>query len=597
MAPMTKKSVSHYIVERLSNWGVQRIFGYTGDSINPFMGALREAQEWMQFVQVRHEEMAAFMACAHAKFTGELGVCCASAGPGTIHLLNGLYDAKLDNQPVVAIVGQVARHSMGTDYQQEVDLHSLLKDVAGDYVHVMNTAEQGRHLVDQALRIAMAERTVTCIILPHDVAQMDAVETVPHKHTYSHTGIGFSTPKVMPLQTDLQRAAEVLNAGKKVAILIGAGAQGATEEVMAVAERLGSGVAKALLGLQVLAPDVPYVTGAIGLLGTQPSWEMMSECDTLLMLGTDFPYSEFLPKEGQARGVQIDIRSRNLSKRYPMEVNLTGNCQETLQALLPLLNQKTERAWQEKLMRSIQKWQQVLRERAMLESVPLNPQRVYYELFERMPNNAIITVDTGTSTVWYAQYHKFHRGMMGAVSGRLASMGAGLPYAIAAKFAYPERPVIALVGDGAMQMNGLNELITVQRYWQNWQTPQFIVLVLNNRELNFVTWEMRSMEGDPKFNASQDLPDFPYAQYAESLGFKGIRLEAPEDIEPAWLEALHSDRPVVLEAYTTPDMPPLPPHITFDQAKNYAAALLKGDSDAGAVMRNSFKQMLETFTP
>jgi pyruvate dehydrogenase (quinone) len=591
------KTVSSYIVERLNNWGVNRIFGYTGDAINPFMGALREAQEWMQFTQVRHEEMAAFMACAHAKFTGEVGVCCASAGPGAIHLLNGLYDAKMDNQPVVAIVGQLARHAMGTDYQQEVDLHSVFKDVAGDYVHVINTAEQARQLVDQAFRIALAERTVTCLILPHDVGQMEAVETTPHKHTYSHTGIGFSAPKVLPMQSDLQRAAAVLNEGQKVGILIGAGAQGAADEIIAVAERLGAGVAKALLGLPILPPEVPFVTGSIGLLGTQPSWELMSGCDTFLMVGTDFPYAEFLPQEGHARGVQIDIRSRNLSKRYPMEVNLTGNCQETLQALLPLLNQKTDRSWQEKIINSVQKWQQVLRERAMLESQPMNPQRVYYEIFDRMPNNAIITVDTGTSTVWYAQYHKFHTGMKGAVSGRLASMGAGVPYAIAAKFAYPDRPVIALIGDGAMQMNGLNELITVQRYWQSWQTPQFIVLVLNNRELNFVSWEMRSMEGDPKFDASQDLPDFPYAQYAESLGLKGIRMEKPEDIEPAWLEALHSDRPVVIEAYTTPNMPPLPPHITFDQAKNYAVAMMKGDANATAVIQNSFKEMVKTLVP
>lgn len=586
--------VSDYLIERLRNWGVQRIFGYTGDSINPLMGALRRAQDKMRFIQVRHEEMAAFMAGAQAKFTNQVGVCCASAGPGSIHLLNGLYDAKLDNQPVVALLGQIARPAQGSDYQQEVDLAALFKDVAGDYVHALNTAEQARHLLDQAMRIAITERTVTCLILPHDVQDMEAIEESPHKHEYTHSGIGFSVPTVLPTVDDLMKAADVLNAGQKVAILAGAGALSATNELIATAERLGAGVAKALLGLAALPEDVPYATGAIGLLGTRPSWELMSECDTLLMLGSDFPYTEFLPKEGQARGVQVDIRPRNLSKRYPMEVNLTGNCRETLQALLPLLKQKTDRQWQEKIIQSVRQWQQVLRERALIDTSPLNPQRVYYELFQRMPGNMIITTDTGTSTVWYAQYHRFTRGMMGTASGRLATMGSGVPYAIAAKFAYPERPVLALVGDGAMQMNGLNELLTVARYWQEWETPHFIVLVLNNRELNFVTWEMRVMEGDPKFEASQDIPDFPYARFAESLGFQGLCLEKPEDIEPAWLEALHSDRPVVIEAYTTPDMPPIPPHISFEQSKNYALAMLKGDPDAFEVIRNSFRQIAET---
>ena len=588
---MSRKKVSDYIIERLGHWGIQKIYGYTGDSINPLMGALRRHQDEMTFIQVRHEETAAFMACAHAKFTGEVGICCASGGPGAIHLLNGLYDAKLDNQPVVAFIGQLPRHAMGTDYQQEVDLHALFKDVAGDYIHTLNTPEQARHLIDQAMRIAMAERTVTCIILPHDVQNLEAVKEVPHKHGYTHSGIGFSVPKIIPLQSDVQQAAHLLNKGRKVAMLIGAGAQNATDEIIAVAECLGAGVAKALLGLSVLPSDLPYVTGSIGLLGTRPSWELMSECDTLLMLGTDFPYTEFLPKEGQARGVQIDIRPRNLSKRYPMEVNLTGDCQETLKMLLPLLEEKTDKRWQEQIIDNVGKWRKILEERALIETTPLNPQRVYYEMFQRIPEQAIIATDTGTSTVWYAQYHKFQRGMTGTASGRLATMGAGLPYAFAAKCAFPDRPVIALIGDGAMQMNGLNELITVQRYWKDWRNPQFIVLVLNNRELNFVTWEMRAMEGDPKFECSQNLPDFPYAQYAELLGFRGLCMENADDVEKVWLEALQSDRPVVIEAYTTPDIPPLPPHISFDQSKHYAEAVLKGDPDALEIIRNSLAQM------
>lgn len=589
---MAGKKVCDYIIERLEHWGVRQIYGYTGDSINPLMGALRRHSQEMHFIQTRHEEMAAFMACAHAKFTGEVGVCCASAGPGSIHLLNGLYDAKLDNQPVVALLGQLPRHAMGSDYQQEVDLHNLFKDVSGEYIHTLNSPDQTRHLIDQAIRTALAERTVTCVILPHDVQNCEVAEAPPRKHGYTHSGIGFSVPRTIPVPDDLERAADVLNSGKKVAMLVGAGAQQATDEVIAVAERLGAGVAKALLGLSVLPTGLPYVTGPIGLLGTRPSWELMSDCDTLLMVGSDFPYTEFLPAEGQARGVQIDIRTRNLSKRYPMEVNLTGDCRETLRALLPLLSEKTDTSWRQRVEDNVRDWEKILEERAMIETEPLNPQRVYYEIFQRMPGNAIIASDTGTSTVWYAQYHRFQRGMTGTVSGRLATMGVGIPYAVAAKCAFSDRPVVALVGDGAMQMNGLNELITVQRYWQEWANPHFIVLVLNNRELNFVTWEMRTMEGDPKFDCSQDLPDFPYARFAESLGFLGLCMETPDDIEKNWLQALHSDRPVVIEAYTTPDIPPLPPHITFEQARNYAMALMKGEPNALEIIRNSFAAVL-----
>lgn len=585
------KKVSDFLLSQLQAWGVSRIFGYTGDSINPLMGALRRAQDQVEFVQVRHEEMASFMACAHAKFTGEVGVCCASAGPGSIHLLNGLYDAKLDHQPVVALLGQVPRHAMGSDYLQEVDLHSIFKDVASDYIQVLENAEQAPHLINQAIRVALAERTVTALILPHDVQELNALEEPPRKHGYTQSGIGFSTPKLAPNTDELKRAAEVLNAGKKVALLIGAGAQNATDEIIQVAETLGAGVAKALLGLSALPSDLPFVTGSIGLLGTKPSWEMMNQCDTLLMVGSDFPYSEFLPPVGQARGVQIDTRTRNLSKRYPMEVNLVGDARVTLQALLPLLETKAERRWQKQVADSVEKWNDTLRERALVDTEPLNPQRVYYDIFERLPANAMVCCDTGTSTVWYAQYHKFHRGMMGSLSGKLASMGAAMPYAVAAKFAHPERPVVALVGDGAMQMNGINGLITVARYWKEWKNPSFIVLVLNNRELNFVTWEMRAMEGDPKFECSQDLPNFPYAQYAQSLGFKSVIMEKPEDIEPGWIEALHSNCPVVIEAYTTPDIPPIPPHITFTQAKNYAKALLSGDQDSSTVFRNTLQEI------
>ncbi|MGH8537249.1 MAG: thiamine pyrophosphate-requiring protein [Gammaproteobacteria bacterium] len=585
------ETVSDFMVQRLVEWGVHRIYGYPGDGINGIMGALARAEEKIEFIQVRHEEMAAFMACGHAKFTGEVGICLATSGPGAIHLLNGLYDAKLDHQPVVAIVGQQRRAALGGDYQQEVDLTTLFKDVAHEYVHVVTTAAQMRHVVDRALRIAKAERTVTCIVVPNDVQELDAVEKPPREHGTIHSGIGYTPPSIVPAPADLERAADVLNVGNRVAILIGAGALHAGNEVLEVAELLGAGVAKALLGKAALPDDLPFVTGAIGLLGTKPSWEMMNDCDTLLMVGSNFPYSEFLPPEGQARGVQIDIDGRMLSIRYPMEVSLVGDSKETLRALIPHLRRKDDRGFREHIEHNVAEWWTTLEERAMNAADPINPQRVFWELSPRLPDDCIITSDSGSAANWYARDLKIRPGMMASLSGGLATMGPGVPYAIAAKFAYPERTVIALVGDGAMQMNGNAELVTAAKYWKRWSNPKLIVCVLNNRDLNQVTWEQRVMQGDPKFEASQDIPDFPYARYAELLGFVGIRVDQPEDIGPAWERALAADRPVVLEAITDPNVPPLPPHITLEQAKAYISALLKGDPDALGIIKQSFREV------
>ena len=584
-------TVSDFLIQRLLQWGITRIYGYPGDGINGIMGAIGRAENRLEFIQVRHEEMAAFMACGHAKFTGHLGVCLATSGPGAIHLLNGLYDAKLDHQPVVAIVGQQRRAALGGDYQQEVDLVSLFKDVAHEYVHEVTTAAQMRHLIDRAIRIALAERTVTCVIVPNDVQELDAVETPPREHGTIHSGVGYSPPRITPSLTDLERAAGILNSGKKVAMLVGAGALHATDEVIEVAERLGAGVAKALLGKAVVPDDLPYVTGAIGLLGTKPSWEMMNECDTLLMVGSNFPYSEFLPKEGQARGVQIDIDGRLLSIRYPMEVGLVGDSKETLRALLPLLEHQQDRSFRAGIEKSVAEWWKLLEERAMNAANPINPQRLFWELSPRLPDDCILTSDSGSAANWFARDLKMRRGMMASLSGGLATMGPGVPYAIAAKFAYPERTVIALVGDGAMQMNGNSELITATKYWKRWSNPKLIVAVLNNRDLNQVTWEQRVLQGDPKLEAAQDVPDFPYARYAELIGFTGLRVETPEAIGPAWDQALASDRPVVLEAITDPNVPPLPPHITLEQAKGYISALLKGDPDALGIIKQSFREV------
>ena len=594
------QTAGDYLLERLATWGVRRIYGFPGDGINGLLGAFSRSRNGRlpEFIQTRHEEMAAFMACAHAKYTGgELGVCMATSGPGAIHLLNGLYDAKLDHQPVVAIVGQQARAGLGGNYQQEVDLTTLFKDVAHEFVQVAMEPTQIRHLVDRACRIALAERTVTAIIVPNDVQEADAVPEPPHKHGTVHSGPGYEGPRVIPTDEELDRAAEVLNSGERVAMLVGQGALHASAEVEAIADTLGAGVAKALLGKAVLPDDLPFVTGSIGLLGTKPSWTLMQDCDTLLMVGSSFPYSEFLPEEGQARGVQIDIDGKMLGIRYPMEVNLVGDSAETLRALMSRLERKADRGWREGIEREVGEWWTLMEHRAQLGADPINPQLVFHELSKRLPEGAILSSDSGSSANWFARDVKLRRGMMASLSGTLATMGPGVPYAIGAKFAHPMRPVFALVGDGAMQMNGINELITIAKYRHLWPDQRLVVLVLNNRDLNQVTWEQRAMSGDPKFEGSQDLPDFPYARYAEMLGLKGIRVDKPEAVAPAWEEALAADRPVVYEAVTDPEVPPLPPHITLEQAKALSSALLGGDPHAGRIVRQSFKQKVEEFLP
>ena len=589
-------TVGDFLVERLYQWGVRRIYGYPGDGINGVFGALRRADGKIRFIQARHEEMAAFMAAADAKFTGELGVCIATSGPGASHLLTGLYDARMDHMPVLAIAGQQATTALGGHYQQELDLVSMFKDVAGAFVQQASAPSQVRHLVDRAVRTAIGERRVTALILPNDLQEMPYSDP-PRAHGTLHSGIGYSKPRVVPYEEDLRRAAEVLDAGKKVAILVGAGALHATDEVIEVAEALGAGVAKALLGKAALPDDLPWVTGAIGLLGTEPSYRMMEECDTLLMIGSGFPYAEFLPGEGKARGVQIDLQPDMLSLRYPMEVNLTGDAADTLRALLPLLTRKTDRGWRARIEKWRADWERTLEKRALVEANPINPQRVAFELSPRLPDRAIVTSDSGSCANWFARDVKMRRGMMASLSGGLASMGAAVPYAIAAKFAHPDRPVIALVGDGAMQMNNMAELITVAKYWRTWDNPKWICAVFNNEDLNQVTWEQRVMEGDPKFEASQDIPNVPYHRFAESIGLKGIYVDREDAVAQAWEEALASDRPVLLEFKTDPSVPPLPSHITFEQAKSFASILLQGDPDEKNVIVQTAKQVLSSVLP
>jgi pyruvate dehydrogenase (quinone) len=497
---------------------------------------------------------------------------------------------------VVAIVGQTARAAMGGSYQQEVDLPSLFKDVAREYVQTMMVPSQARHLVDRAFRIALSERTVTCLVLPNDVQELE-YEAPPHKHATVHSGMGWAAPRVVPAEKDLRRAADVLNAGRRVAMLVGAGARGASAEVRAVAEKLGAGVAKALLGKQVLPDDLPYVTGAIGLLGTKPSWTLMKECDTLFMVGSSFPYPEFLPEEGKARGVQIDLDGRMLSIRYPMEVNLVGDAAEALRALLPLLRPRDDTSWREKIESEVRRWWKVLEARAMNPATPVNPQRVFWELSPRLPDRCILAADSGSSANWYARDLRIRDGMLASLSGNLATMGPAVPYAISAKFAFPDRVVIALAGDGAMQMNGMAELITVAKYWREWKDPRLVVLVLANEDLNQVTWEQRVMLGDAKLEASQDLPAVDYAAFAKTLGLAAVRIDRPEDIAPAWDAALSADRPCLVQARTDPSVPPLPPHITVEQAKGYISSILKGDPDRGAMIVRSWRDALDSVLP
>jgi pyruvate dehydrogenase (quinone) len=588
-------NVSEFVWHRLNEWGLARVYGYPGDGVGGLDVALERAKDTMEYVQVRHEEMAAFMASAHAKFTGQVGLCYATSGPGAIHLLNGLYDAKMDHVPVVAIVGQQARTAIGAHYQQEVDLQSLFKDVAGEFVAMASVPSQVRHLVDRAVRIASTKRTVTCIILPNDLQGLQ-YEDPPMAHGNTHTGVGYAGPALLPEADRLRDAAAVLNAGKKVAMLVGAGALAATDEVIAVAERLQAGVAKALLGKAVLPDDLPFVTGSLGLLGTKPSWNMMQDCDTFLMVGSAFPYSEFLPKPGSARGVQIDIDGGMVSLRYPMEVNLVGDSATTLRALLPLLEQKAADGWREGIEKDVAEWWKTLEDRARESAEPINPQRVFWELSPRLPDNCIMTGDSGSVANWYARDIKIRRGMKGSLSGRLASLGAATPYALAAKMAYPDRTVIAFIGDGAMQMNGLNVMITISKYWKQWSNPRLIVMVLNNQDLNQVTWEERVQLGVGKTESTQSIPDFAYDRYAELLGLKGIVVRDADRVGAAWDEALSADRPVILNIYTDPNVPPLPPHITLKDAKNFMTMTLS-EPELGSVLKNSAKEMLAHVLP
>ncbi|MFF9018781.1 thiamine pyrophosphate-requiring protein [Streptomyces eurythermus] len=589
--------VSDHILERLRAWGVEEVFGYPGDGINGLLAAWGRAENQPRFVQSRHEEMSAFEAVGYAKFSGRLGVCAATSGPGAIHLLNGLYDAKLDHVPVLAIVGQTNRTAMGGSYQQEVDLHTLYKDVASEFVETVTVPEQLPNVLDRAIRTAYARRCPTALIIPGDVQELD-YSPPTHAFKMVPSSLGMSDFTATPTDDALRRAADVLNAGEKVAVLVGQGAAGAVAEVREVAELLGAGVAKALLGKDVLSDELPYVTGPIGLLGSRPSYELMRDCDTLLTIGSSFPYTQFMPEFGKARAVQIDIDAHMIGMRYPYEVNLVGDAQATLRRLIPLLKAEgRSRKWYDTVCANVKRWHQTMERRAAVAADPINPEYVARSLDALLPDNAILTSDSGSVANWYARHITMRPGMRGSLSGTLATMGPGVPYAIGAKFAHPDRPVFALVGDGAMQMNGLAEMITAAKYRDLWSDPRLVVAVWNNQDLNQVTWEMRAMEGAPSFLPSQSIPDVQYAAFARSLGLTGIRVEKPEDVEAAWRAGLEADGPAVLEFLTDPAVPPIPPHASWEQMEATAASILKGDADRGSVIKQGLKAKVQEFLP
>ncbi|GHF59402.1 thiamine pyrophosphate-requiring protein [Streptomyces mashuensis] len=590
------EKVSDHLLARLREWGVERVFGYPGDGINGLLAAWERAGDQPRFIQARHEEMAAFEAVGYAKFSGRLGVCAATSGPGAIHLLNGLYDAKLDHVPVLAIVGQTARSAMGGSYQQEVDLHTLFKDVASAFVETVTVPEQLPNVLDRAVRTAYARRAPTAVIVHADVQELDW-SPPPHAFKMVPSSIDRSGWQAVPSEDSLERAAEILNAGQKVALLVGQGARGARQEVEQVAEVLGAGVAKALLGVDVLSDELPYVTGAIGLLGTRPSYELMRDCDTLLTIGSNFPYSQFLPEFGQARAVQIEIDPHFAGLRYPYEVNLIGDARATLLRLMPMLKRKDKRGWQSQVVSNVERWKEVMARRAAVSADPVNPEHVAHALSPLLPDNAILTSDSGSVANWYARHIAMRGTMRGSLSGTLATMGCGVPYAIGAKFAHPERPVVALVGDGAMQMNGLAELITIAKYRHQWEDPRLVVGVWNNHDLNQVTWEMRAMSGSPQFLPSQQLPDVDYAGFARSLGLHGVRVEKPDEVADAWREALAAKGPAVVEFVTDPAVPPIPPHADWSQIEATAASIVKGDTDRAAMVRQGIKAKIQEFLP
>lgn len=587
---MTERTVADVIVDRLTAWGVDRVFGYSGDGINGFMGALRRARGRVEFVQARHEETAAFMAVGHAKYTGGVGVVTSTQGPGAVHLLNGLYDAKLDSVPVVAIVGQQSRTVLGSAYMQEIDLPALFKDVASQFVQLVSAPEQVPMVLDRAFRTAKATSSPCVVIVPHDIQSADAPE-LEQQHGIVVTAPSWSAAAKAPRAEDLEAAAALLNSAERVALLVGQGARHAAQEVVAVAEKLGAGIATSLLGKPYVDETLPFAVGTMGHLGTTASAHLLGNCDALLIVGSNDPWTEFYPPPGAARAVQIDIDEKKIGNRYPVEVGLAGDAASALAALAARLDDRPAGQWRSDVEREVRRWRDLSAERAAVPATPVNPERVVRELNGRLPGNAQLSVDVGSCVYWYARQLVLPHGVPAHLSGTLASMGCSIPYGIAAKLAHPDRPLVALAGDGAMQMLGVAELVTVAHRWRQWQDPRFVVCVFNNRELTEVTWEQRESEGEPRFDDSQQLPDFSYAGYAELLGLKGIRVEDPDRLAGAWEEAFAADRPVVIDVLTDPEVPLLPPFPAGQEKAESMRKALAAEDDGGRA-----SALLDTYT-
>jgi pyruvate dehydrogenase (quinone) len=576
------------LVETLLDWGVDTIFGLPGDGINGIMEALRTRQDKIRFIQVRHEESAAFMACAYAKYTRKLGVCLATSGPGGIHLLNGLYDAKLDSQPVLAITGMHYHDLIGTLAQQDVELDKLFMDATVFNQRVMSP-EHVENLVDFACRTALSYRQVAHITFPTDLQEKEVVKKERSKRNLPHhTSDIWAEPAHVPQESDLRRAADVLNSGSKVTILCGAGALHATDELEQAAEVLGGPIVKALLGKAAVPDTSPYTTGGIGLLGTKPSQEAMENCDTLLMVGTNFPYIEFYPKPGGARAVQIELDPKRIGLRYPVEVGLVGDSRRCLQELLPLLRRKDDRSFLQKAQDGMDSWWKLMEQQGTRADKPMKPQVLAWELGKRLAENAIVSSDSGTITTWFARQIPAKRGQMYSCSGNLASMAPGLPYTIAAQIAYPERQCVAFVGDGGFSML-MAEFATAVKY----KLPVKIFVVKNNT-LGQIKWEQMVFLGNPEYGV--ELQPIDFAMFARACGGEGLTLQDPADCGKIVEQALNFPGPVVVEAYVDPYEPPMPANITMEQATKFAESLMKGEPNrskiALTVMEDKIKELV-----
>jgi pyruvate dehydrogenase (quinone) len=578
------RTTADLLIDRLIDWGVEVIFGLPGDGVNAIFESLRTRQDKIRFIQVRHEESAAFAACGYAKYTGRLGVCLATSGPGGIHLLNGLYDAKLDNQPVLAITGHTFHDLIGSHYQQDVDLDKLFTDVAVFNERVMGPTHVV-NMVDAAVKHAIGRRGVAHLNIPKDIQEWTSSDDKRSRANIpKHSDDVIAYARAVPSADELGRAAEVLNAGKRVAMLVGRGCLGARAEVTALADALGAPVAKALLGKAVLPDDSPLTTGGIGLLGTSPSTDAMKECDTLLLVGTNFPYVEFLPKPEQARAVQIDVDPARIGSRHPVEVGLVGDTAAVLSALLPLIAPKTDRSFLNKAQERMRDWNKLMHARGTADVMPMKPQVPVHALNQFLTPDAIIVADCGTVTTWAARHVRIHDTMMFSASGSLATMANGLPYAIAAAVAYPNRQVVAIVGDGGLSML-LAELATVAKY----QLPIKIVVIKNN-SLGEIKWEQLAMEGNPSFGV--ELQPIDFAAVARACGVGGYTLERPGDAQAVLSEAFADPRGALVEALVDPNEPPMPGQITTEQALNFAKALARGDEHRFAIIKDVIKDKI-----